>query len=357
VALDPELPMAIVEQPQFGRPGHVAFLSSFPANLAPVVQQKFFAAVQNDPEYPWTNDVVFLFAEAQTPEALALLRERYEHFNTRSAAMISLARRPQPEDRPKFVEGLNSSQPEVLRASLDALEKLPPRADQDEIVALIKSLRRLGTEVSDFPLRERVVGLLERDTSQRIPFIRGPQGHRPQPEAVQAWTSWAMKSLPSAAAELQGGGGANLAELQALLAQVDWASGNAARGKKLFIERSCSQCHGSSQALGPSLAGVAGRFSREDLFLAIALPDRDVSPRYQATTIETKSGQTHTGLIVYESAEGIILRNTTNQTFRFNTAEIESKYRQNRSLMPSGLLKDLKPPDLADLYRYLQMVQ
>ncbi len=357
VELDAELPKAIVEQPQFGRPGHVAFLSSFPPDLAPVVQKKFYDAVQQDSEYPWNNDVVFLFAESQTPEALALLRIRYEHFNTRSAALISLARRHLPEDRTKFVEGLGSSQPEVLRASLDALEKLPPRADPAEIVTLVKSMRRLGSEPSEFPLRERVVRILERDTALRVPFVRGPQGYRPQPEAVQSWTTWAIKSFPTEAGDLQGGAGAELDELRAFAAKVDWTMGNAARGKKLFVERSCSQCHGSGQALGPSLVGVAGRFSREDLLLAIALPDRDVSPRYQATTIETKTGQTHTGLIVYESAEGIILRNTTNQTFRFETNDIESKYRHNRSLMPSGLLKDLKPGDVADLYRYIQTIQ
>ncbi len=357
VELDAELPAVIVEQPEFGRPGHIAFLSSFPPELAPLVQKKFFEAVQKDPEYPWNNDVVFLFAESKTPEAVALLRSRYEHFNTRSAALISLSRTPRSEDRPKFVDGLGSSQPEVLRASLEALEKLPPRADPAEIVMLVKSLRRLGSEASEFPLRERVVSLLERDTAQRFQFVRGPQGHRPQPEAVQAWTNWAVRALPNQSAELQGGAGAELAELQALIAKVDWTAGNIARGKKLFVERSCSQCHGTGQALGPSLAGVTGRFSRDDLFLAIVLPDRDVSPRYQATTIETKTGRTHTGLIVYESAEGLILRDTTNQTYRIETADVESKYRHNRSLMPSGLFKDLKPADLADLYKYLQTAQ
>ncbi len=357
VDLDPELPAAILEQPQFGRPSHVIFLSSFPPDLAPVVQKKFYEAVQRDPDYAWNNDVVFLFAESSTPETLALLRARYEHFNTRSAAMISLARRPQLQDRQKFIEGLDSSQPEVLRASVEALEKLQPESNPQEVVVLIKTLRRLGTEAAEFPLRERVVALLERATNQRFPFIRGPQGHRPQPETVQAWTNWGLKAYPELAHELQGGAGTELAELKALLTTVDWTMGNTARGKKLFAERSCSQCHGSGQALGPSLSGVAGRFSREDLFIAIALPNRDVSPRYQATTIETKTGLTHTGLVVYESAEGLILRNTTNQTYRVETLDIESKYKHNRSLMPSGLLKDLKPSELADLYRYLQTVQ
>ena len=357
VELDAELPAAILEQPSFGRPSHVLFLSSFPPDLAPVVHQKFFEAVQKDADYPWNNDVVFLFGESQTPAALALLRTRYEHFNTRSAALISLAKRHLPEDRAKFVEGLGSSQPEALRASLEALEKLRPEANPAEIVVLVKALRRLGTEAADFPLRERVVTLLERAAQRQFPFVRGPQGHRPQPETVQNWTNWAIQVYPNLAGELQGGAGTELADLRTLLAQVDWSAGNPAQGRKLFIERSCSQCHGSGQALGPSLTGVTGRFSRDDLFMAIVLPDRDVSPRYQATTIETKTGLTHTGLIVYESAEGLILRNTTNQTFRIETADIETKYRHNRSLMPSGLLKDLKPADVADLYRYLQTVQ
>lgn len=356
VELDPDLPLSIIEQPEFGKPGHVIFISAFPPELAPIVHKKFLAAVK-DPDYAWTNDVVFLFADAGTAEALALLRDRYEHFNTRSAALISLAKKPRPEDRPKFVEGLAGSQPEVLRASLEALEKLPPQSDPDEIVMLIKSFRRLGTEASEFPLRERVVNQLERDTKLRVPFIRGQQGYVPQPAAVQAWTDWAVKALPGKAAELQGGGGQELAELRTMLQKVDWNAGDATRGKKLFVERSCSQCHGSRQALGPSLVGVTGRFSRDDLFLAIVIPDRDVSPRYQATTIETKQGRTHTGLIVYESAEGIILRDTTNQTYRFNTSEIETKYKHNRSLMPTALLKDLKPADLADLYRFLQTQQ
>lgn len=357
VELDPELPAAILEQPQFGRPSHVMFLSSFPPDLAHSVQKKFYEAFQKDPNYPWNNDVVFLFAESVTPETLALLRDRYEHFNTRSAAMISLARGARPEDRPKFVAGLSSSQPEVLRASLDALEKLPPDTNPSEIVVLVKALRRLGSEAADFPLRERVVALLERATQQRFAFVRGQAGYRPQPQAVQTWTDWAIKTYPDLASELEGGAGAELAELKSRLSQVDWNTADPERGRQLFIERSCSQCHGSSQALGPSLAGVAGRFSREDLFIAIALPDRDVSPRYQATTIETKSGLTHTGLIVYESAEGLILRNTTNQTFRIETPDIETKSKQNRSLMPSGLLKDLRSSDLADLYRYLQTMQ
>lgn len=61
-----------------------------------------------------------------------------------------------------------------------------------------------------------------------------------------------------------------------------------------------------------------------------------------------------TGLIVYESVEGLLLRNGTNQTFRIDTPDIETKRNLPTSLMPEGLLKDLSDSDLADLYAYLK---
>ena len=105
-------------------------------------------------------------------------------------------------------------------------------------------------------------------------------------------------------------------------------------------------------SLNGDLAGATSRFSRDDLFIAIALPNRDVSPRYQTTLVETKAGKIYTGLIVYESVEGLLLRNGTNQTFRIDTPDIETKRNLPTSLMPEGLLKDLTDSDLADLYAY-----
>jgi putative heme-binding domain-containing protein len=84
------------------------------------------------------------------------------------------------------------------------------------------------------------------------------------------------------------------------------------------------------------------------------LPSRDVSGRYQTTIIETLQGKAYSGLIVYESVDGLLLRNGTNQTFRIETRDIVSRTRSPVSLMPNGLLKDLKPEDYADLYAYLR---
>ena len=70
--------------------------------------------------------------------------------------------------------------------------------------------------------------------------------------------------------------------------------------------------------------------------------------------VETKDGRIFTGMVVYEAIDGVVIRNAANQTFRIEVADIESRKPLSSSLMPGGLLKDLKPCDYADLYAYLR---
>src|SRR6185295_7767174 len=142
------------------------------------------------------------------------------------------------------------------------------------------------------------------------------------PESIENWTEWVTQNCGDEAARQLGGSGTDLAGLKQRLAGVAWENGDIQRGQKLYTARGCAQCHGAGSGLGPDLAGAAGRFSRDDLFVAIALPNRDVSPRYQTTLIETKAGKVYTGMIVYEAPDGLLLRNGVNQNFRLETRDI-----------------------------------
>jgi putative heme-binding domain-containing protein len=352
VERDPELPSRIIADPSFGRPGHVLFLTRNEEQMRQAVAV-FKRSVESDPEYPWNNDVVFVIGSSKTPEHYALVRKQYEKFELRMACLMVLAQSPQEQDREKFAAGLDAPPIEIVTTCVTALEKLPARKNEVELVALVKALRRLGTEKTELALRERVVKLLERNTGEKFAFVFGNAGYKPQPEAVEKWTEWVTEKYPDEAGRQLGLGGADLAGLKNRLAKVAWDKGDIERGKKLYTARGCAQCHGAGSGLGPDLAGVTGRFSRDDLFVAIALPNRDVSPRYQTTLIETKEGKVYTGMIVYEAADGLLLRNGVNQTFRIETRDIESRRSLATSLMPEGLLKDLGDGDLADLYAYL----
>ncbi len=352
--LDPYLAGTIVKEPAFGRPGHVLFMSQLPGNFLSQAIESFVRTIQASPDYPWNNDVVFVLGASSDPVHLQLVRDQFETFAVRGAVLMTLAEKALPEDREKFLAGLESSQHEVLTACLSALAKLPADSGPEEQLALLKALRRLGLDEREYTAREQVVKLLERNTQHAVPFIVGKAGHAPQPEAVAQWTKWITEKWPTEAAGQLGETGAEFAQMKTILAAAPWDKGDVQRGTKLFTARSCTQCHGGRNALGPDLAGSAGRFSRDDLFTAIVLPSRDVPSRYQTTIIETAQGKVYSGLIVYESVDGLLLRNATNQTFRIETRDIASRSRSPLSLMPNGLLKDLKPEDYADLYAYLR---
>jgi putative heme-binding domain-containing protein len=83
-------------------------------------------------------------------------------------------------------------------------------------------------------------------------------------------------------------------------------------------------------------------------------PNRDISSRYQTTSVETTDGRVISGLIVYESVDGLLLRDAEHRTWRIESSEIATKQQQRNSLMPAGLLRGTTAEDLADLYRYLQ---
>lgn len=352
---DPQLPESLLDQPEFGRAPHVQFVSAMPPERFSDAIAVFVQRVRSDPDYTWDPDLVFLLGASDDPEVRNMLRARCDEYALRNAVLMTLAEVPSEIDRPLFIEGLEGTPFDVLGQCITALALLSPRAEPREIVALVRALRRLGFSGREREFRDQIVELLRLRTGQDFGYVLGKEGD-PQQPPVDAWTKWAQAAYPEEFAAQSGAAAENLDELRALLSQVSWEQGDAARGERLFVARQCSQCHNSRTALGPDLSGAAGRFSREDLFTAIVLPDRDVSPRYQATHIVTTDGHMHTGMIVYESVDGLVLRNATNQTLRIETEQIESRRTLNTSLMPTGLLKDLKPTDLADLYAYLQSI-
>jgi putative membrane-bound dehydrogenase-like protein len=354
VAADADLPGEIVAQKHFGRPGHVLFLSEIGPDLLKPATDAFVHNIQTDPHFKWTNGVVFLLGESAAAEHRALIRSKLGEYPLRGAIVMALAQKPEEADRPRFIEGLESAQLEVVDACLSALEKLEPNQSAAEHFALVNALRRLGSDKAELILRERAAKLLKRSTNEDFGFVAGEAGRKPQPEVIEKCSHWLEQTYPKEFARMTALGGDDSSQARQILAQVDWNTGDPSRGKKLFESRTCAQCHNGRTALGPDLSGATRRFSRDDLFTAILQPNRDVSPRYQTTMIETKGGKVYTGMIVYEAVDGIILRNATNQTFRFTPAEIEERRTLKTSLMPAGLMKDLKPTDFADLYAYLR---
>jgi len=346
---DPGLTGAFVRHPDFGRPGHVALLKKAPKGLRAEAATAVLARAAADPGYRWTPEAVALLGESGSPAARERLRSLYEDPTVRGAVVSALASRPEEADRAKFLEGLRDPLVDVVERSVGAVEALGPTGSAGETAALAAAMKRLDRDAREYAVRDRIVTLLRQNVDGEFGFVSGPKGYRPQPEAVERWMAYARSRSPETAPPAPGD---DWQSVRSLLVGSGEPDGDAERGRAVYEAKACNRCHDGG-AVGPDLAGVTGRFSRDDLFLAIAEPDRDVSSRYRGTLIQTTDGRIVSGLVVYESADGVMLKDGE-KTTRIEADEIEERKPLETSLMPRGLLRDLRSQELADLEAYLR---
>lgn len=342
---DAALNVVLLAHADFGRPDHVLFARcpGFDRHSAAEIFLKKGEASEN---FLWNAEIIALLGELPQERIEPLLRRLWGEQGVDDAILSLLARRPQKEDRERFVRGLGSTRLDVMLRCLDALEKMPTHSPNDkragdEILAVLLTLRRLPVEKETEKVRNRLLAYLSRRTQRQEPTLA-------------AWLGWFARSYPERAARMNNLDGVDIAAWNKRLASVDWPRGDAERGRLVFGKASCAACHSGAQALGPDLHGVTGRFSRDDLLTAILQPSKDVSPRYRTTQITTASGKVYQGLIVYEAVDSVILQTGPAATIRLTNPQIHERRLTNTSLMPAGLLDKFSAGDIADLYAHLK---
>jgi putative heme-binding domain-containing protein len=343
-ARDPRLNRALLEHPAFGRPDHVVFTHA-PGFDRKAAAERFLAIAARNRDFAWNAELIGLLGEAAPERVLPLLRSLWGEAGLDEAILPVLARHARPEDRDKLRSGLSSPRLSIVRVCLSALERLPAPTERDtlreETLALIKALRQVPAGKEEDALRTKLSARLRTLTGQKR-------------TTLDEWVAWCRTTWPERAVSLLDIDGVDLAGWQKRLAGVDWEKGDVKRGSAVYVKASCASCHSGAQALGPDLVGVAGRFSRADLFTAIVQPSKDVSARYRTTLVSTHDGKTHQGLIVYEATDSLLLLTGPGSTVRLTPGQIAEKRATAVSLMPPGLLDRASNQDLADLYAYLK---
>ena len=193
------------------------------------------------------------------------------------------------------------------------LSKHPRPKDVDQLRAAALSVDKVVREAAEDGLRK-----LGAEIPQRVPTT----------ESIRQW----------------------LGKAEAILS----LEGDVARGKVIFQLQRCATCHDGAKALGPSLAGVAKRFSRRDFFRATVDPSHTVSDRYRARQVVTLDGRVVVGMPIYESVDGLTLLTAEAKTQRINSDAIDQVVTMSTSLMPEGLIDGLTDTQVADLLAYMQ---
>ncbi|MCI0680973.1 MAG: c-type cytochrome [Gemmataceae bacterium] len=336
---DPKLHAAMVVHPDFGRPDHALFAQArgFDQAKAAAIFLKRITAV---PEFAVNESVLQTLHALPAAQVNPVVRPLWGQAGHDGPIVQLLARQPEQQDRAKFVHGLASPRPQVLAASLQALEKLPPADDAHEVLGLLQAWKLV-------PEQQKALRVALRQRLIRVTRLPADSDER-------AWNSWFAKQHPKLAARLANPDGVDVAAWTRRVANLDWTKGDGERGRAIFVKASCAACHSGNQATGPDLKGVTKRFSRQDVLTAIVQPSRDVSARYQLTQVETRDGKVYQGVVIYDAVDSLILQTGATTTVRLAGPDVVARRTVATSLMPAGLLDRLSDEDIADLYAYLQ---
>jgi putative heme-binding domain-containing protein len=139
--------------------------------------------------------------------------------------------------------------------------------------------------------------------------------------------------------------------------------GDAVRGQRVFFNEqgvACIRCHpvgGKGGAVGPDLTAVGAQFSRAQIIESILYPSRAVREGYQQIVIETKDGEEVSGALKADTADGVMLVDSSGRTNSVPRASIANRRTSPLSLMPEGLHVGLTLEDFADLIAYLESLK
>jgi putative heme-binding domain-containing protein len=134
--------------------------------------------------------------------------------------------------------------------------------------------------------------------------------------------------------------------------------GNAAAGRRIFMEKpetQCSRCHQvgpDGGTVGPKLDGVGMRQTREYLLDSILHPNALIAAGFESVVIGLKDGTGVTGVVKRETADELVLSTPENAEVIVRRPEIQSRAR-GLSAMPEGLAGFLTKFELRDVIEFL----
>jgi putative membrane-bound dehydrogenase-like protein len=132
------------------------------------------------------------------------------------------------------------------------------------------------------------------------------------------------------------------------------ATGDAEVGRQVF-ERHCAACHqpvGDHSPLAPSLTGVAEK-GADYALTHVLQPNLEVHSQYLNYILELSDGRIATGMIVEESAGGLMLARGDGTREAILRSEILAMKSTGQSLMPEGLERSINPVEMGHLLHFL----
>lgn len=141
--------------------------------------------------------------------------------------------------------------------------------------------------------------------------------------------------------------------------QILELKGDAAKGERIFSQggsAACNKCHrikGKGSDIGPELSQIGKKYERRALLETIVNPSAGIAPEYYPYVVEMESGRVFGGFVLQNTEENVVLKTIEGEVLTLRRKEVVEMVKQNVSLMPDAILKEISAQDAADLLEYL----
>jgi putative heme-binding domain-containing protein len=267
-----------------------------------------------------------VLSRAQDRESLELFIRLLDEEAFRRQAILLLARFDTPGIASALLQRLSSfSAPELA----SALEALTSRVDLAR--ALLEAVAS-----SEVP-RELL-------TAHHVRRLNNLNNSRIDRQVEQTWGR-----IHQTPAEKQ----AQIERLEKVFNEAPLWAYSARAGHQHFLNL-CASCHrlgNEGVRLGPDLTG-AGRHGIRYYLENIIDPDAVIGRDFQMSTVETRDGEAHSGLLISETPSALTLRTVVGEVI-VPKAEVSQRLLSEHSLMPEGLLEGLNEREQIELLKFL----
>ncbi|MDA1013388.1 MAG: FG-GAP-like repeat-containing protein [Planctomycetota bacterium] len=299
----------------------------------------------------------FRLTEFQKPLADALRRQSISRET--AVAFATAFARLNPDSRLTalaVVPGIAGADAELRTQSLDAVVGMRPEAAKE----LLSQAMQVGTAAEQTRLAEQLctdaggadllVSLVEAGRAAAQLLKRAAIADRIKAvgqDTLQARVAALISNLPDDNERLI----KLIAERKRSYLQ---SSGSQELGAVLFVKK-CAVCHqvaGKGKKVGPNLDGIGSR-GLDRLAEDILLPNRNVDVAFRSSTVVTKAGKIHNGLIKETEGARLILVDNAGREISIPIDAIDQRIKSTRSGMPDNQGELLTDKEFRDLMAWL----
>ncbi len=319
----------------------------------------WFEAEPDNPAYAPVLAAAFdVLGEDGSNESKAILRDLHERFpDSREPIVRALAKKPNPADAEILWQSLRYGNGTTLQVALGALGQMDlkptePGKLRDTILAGLRLNNNGRRNPANIALNA-----LSSWTGASPPQRMTAEG------SLSFYQNWFAEKFPNEpVAELPParveGFSMTFEQLARFLDSGEGSTGDVDAGKEIFAKANCAKCHrfgSTGEGIGPDLTGLRRRFQRKEIVESLMFPSAVISDQYKSVVVETTAGLVHTGMPVPDpTTTDLVLLLQDATKIRIKQDDIDLQTPATVSVMPEGVLKDLTPEDVANLFSYLE---